>query len=297
LFTSTSRIAVLGAAVLASACTTILGIDGDYTGTRSASSNSGGKGADTGGKSSGEGTGGTTLTDAGASGGRLHGGAGGTGATTVVVDAAAGKPTNGSGGDAPLGSGGAPATGGHAGSGGMPGNGGTTGNGGTSADGGKGAAAGAGGGTSGGAGGQAPDAGMHLCPSGTFTGNYSGTDRPTTGGTVSKAPISGTMTLHLVVSGQSITVTGTVVDPLSASDGGLNGMIRGSIDCSTGKGSASFLNTEVTTVIPPIIAPIDGTLDITVGTSGALDGGFSIHESANPIATGSGTWSATRSGS
>jgi len=109
--------------------------------------------------------------------------------------------------------------------------------------------------------------------------------------------IFGNVILHLAASGGKLTVTGTLLDPLDDAKGGIGAVLSGMIDCAKGTGSATLSNAQVTTILPPLVGPIDGTLDIAVDASGGLSGKFAIHELVAPnLATGSGTWSASRTG-
>jgi hypothetical protein len=279
--------------VLASACTSLLGIDGNYSTAHSDSSGggSGGKAVDTK-------TGGTSgaLFDAGAGGGGNAGtddGAGGTmpssgGAPDAGI---AGRKNGGAGG---VESGGGPSTGGRDGSGGNA-SGGTS-SGGASDSGGASSSGGNASGGTRGTGGVVvhTDAGTPVCPTGTRNGTYTGVHHPSTGGNFVSAPISGSIMLRLTANtNTTLNVTGVLTLPIGM--GGIVGSVRGTVDCTDGTGSVSLLDgATVTTVIPPFNGPIDGTFIFKIDTTGALGGTFSIKESLNPspLAVGSGTWSA-----
>jgi hypothetical protein len=272
--------AFLGVAALVSACTSLLGIDGNYANERASSQGTGGH---------------DDFVGPAANGG----------SRTIDVDSGA---VRGSGGEVIVGSGGG-STGG-AGSGGrlgIPSGGGTTAgpaSGGKASGGAAGSATGgaAGSGTGGAAGsarGGAPaDAGGPACPTGTFRGTYMGTHRPSSGGTALTVMIGGNVTLHSTAMGESsLSVTGTLADPIDDPTGGISGTVTGTIDCVTGSGSLTMSKASVTTIVPAFFGPIDGSMDVTVAGATSLSGGFLIHETINPtFALGSGTWSADRTG-
>jgi hypothetical protein len=274
-------VAVLSAAFAAAACTSMLGIDGDYYADRTSVG-----GASTGGK---VGSGGKTSTPSrtGGSSGTPHhdagplanGGVVGKGGTPP---SSGGSPDASAGGTTNEGSGGTEASGGTASGGQGGGTGGTLG------------AGGSGGNT--GNGGAAPDD-AGVCPIGTFTGTYKGMHRPSTGGTAVTAPIAGGITFHFstTTSATTRTVTGTLGFAVGNTEaGGIIGTFRGSFDCTTEHGSVTLLmGTTVTTIVPPINGPVDGTFDIELAPNGGLSGTFQIREQLNPsFAIGSGTWSA-----
>ncbi|HVW25594.1 MAG TPA: hypothetical protein VHC69_09500 [Polyangiaceae bacterium] len=278
----------MSAALAASACTSILGIDGDYYADRASSggSTSGGKTSASGGKTENPPTtGGTTNSphhDAGVSGGAV--GKGGTQPSMggVTTDSSTGGKTNEGSGGTETGSGGTAAGGATeaGGSGGASG------------------AAGAGASTgSGGSGGTPPeDAG--VCPTGTLSGTYSGAHHPSTGGTAVPAPLAGNISLRLTTASSTTRmITGTLTFPIGAAVGGLAGTFLGTFDCNKGTGSYALLDlpyaASVTTIVPPEAAvQVDGTITVQLDTNGGLKGTFSIHETVIVTATGSGTWSA-----
>jgi len=147
------------------------------------------------------------------------------------------------------------------------------------------------------------DAGMPpvVCPLGPFTGMYSGEHHPTTGGTVVKANIAGTISLRFVAATKTTaTVTATLMFPVGTTMGGITGTARGTFDCAEGMGSLSLPTppaapATVTTYIPTqLFNAIEGSFDIQLDASGHPGGTFSIRETLNPtLATGSGTWSAS----
>jgi hypothetical protein len=283
----------IGVAALASGCTSLLGIDGNYAVERPGSQGSGGRegsGAfpSNGARSSGDFDAGVPM----GAGGEPTPGSGGVRIGDGGSGVGGGSPNGGTG------AGGAPESGGRPGAGGAtPAAGGA--NAGTAGNGKGGASGSASGGSSGSSsGGTAPDAGPPPCPTGTFRGTYMGTDRPSTGGTVVPVPIAGTVVLHLAAMGEShLAVTGTLLDPIDDPTGGVGAMLTGSIDCVQRTGTMTLSKATLTIIVPSFLGPVDGTMDISVDSTTSLSGDFNIHETINPtFATGSGSWSADRTG-
>lgn len=271
--------ALLSAAFAATACTSILGIDGNYyeQHTTSDGSTGGGKTIAAGGKTSAPTkTGGTSNVahhDAGSGGVPGNGGAPSSGGS--APDASAGGHTNRGDGGNETSAGGA-STGGHD----NGGSGGISEAGGTSATGGGGSTA-------------MPPEDAGVCPLGTYMGTYSGKDHPSTSIGGMLAQIAGSITLRFTATSASgRAVTGGVAYLLTATSGGFAGAFVGTFDCETRTGSVSLIDpTNITTVSPPLgVVPIDGTFQIQPAANDGLKGTFSIHESLNPTATGSGTW-------
>ena len=273
--------------VLVSGCTSILGIDGEYSSVPSGSS--GGESAGAGGTAgkpttaNAGGAAGTTRPDAATGSGGDIGGGGSPSSMGGDTDASfAGHPSNG--GAEAGGAAGEPASGGKAPTGGSAGMS-------------SGGAAGAGG--SGGT-----DAGMQppiVCPLGTFNGTYSGTHHPVSGGTIFTAPIAGTISLRFVAAAKTTsTVTATLMPPaVPTTMGYITGTARGTFDCAKGTGSMSLPSPPATpavatTYIPSLFTDaVEGSLDIKLDAGGDPGGTFSIRDPLFPTsATGSGTWSA-----
>jgi hypothetical protein len=285
-------VALLSVALVATACTSMLGIDGNYSSVEASSGgSSGGKTSGTGGKPSAEPKAGGASNlehhDAGSTG---SGGAPGNGGTTSfggsTQDASTGGHTSVGGGEASAASGGA-SSGGHE----------NGGSGGTSGSGGNGTGGDGAGGR--GSGGTEQDGGepTPICPVATFMGTYSGNFHPSTGITLAAAEITGSLTLHFTVSATSSTlrtITGGVAFLPTQTSGGFAGTFLGSFDCEKQTGSITLVDpTNITTIMPPeVVVPIDGTFQVVPGPDGEVRGTFSIHESLNLAATGSGTWEA-----
>ncbi len=277
--------AFLFAAFAATSCTSILGIDGNYYSDQanSGGSSDGGKANASGGKTSvAAQTGGATHHDAGSSGSGGERGSGGVKSSGgATPDASAGGRTNpGGGGTETSGAGGA-SSGGRE-SGGASG---------TSESGGSGASGGDGGST-----GTPPgDSGVVVCPLGTFMGTYSGMHLPSTGIGQLAAQITGSITLRFTATTNPAqrAVTGGVAFLATATSGGFAGTFLGTFDCELETGSVSLIDpTDITTIVPPEVAVlIDGKFEIQPGPNGGLKGTFSIYESLNHTAKGSGSWS------
>jgi len=269
--------AIAVALFCSSACTSLLGIDGEYSAGRTTASDTGlaagGQTTGAGGMQSvlplAAGGSGATRFDAGAAARGAGTSAGGT-----VTDASLGRPPAGSGGAAGF----MVASGGTPGAGGVPASGGSVGA---------------------GTGAVPPDldAATPVCPTGTFTGKYRGTHKP--GNLLSSlgSPIAGDITLRFSATGStSAMVTGGLLDPLTDTTGGVASTLRGTFDCKTRTGSASTVApAEVTTLVPLVyIAPVEGSLAIKVDSAGTVAGAFTIHESNNTMGVGSGTWDASQ---
>jgi hypothetical protein len=276
--------ALLSAAFAVTACTSILGIDGDYYAehANSGGSTGGDKTSGTGGKTSGTthagGASSPTHLDAGSGGRPGSGGVPSSGGGTQDASAG-GRMIPGGGGTETTGSGGS-STGGRENGGG----------GGTSESGGNGANGGEGGSTAM----PRSDSGPPpVCPLGTYMGTYTGNHRPSTGITMVAARITGSITLRFTATNASQrAITGGVAYLATATSGGFAGTFLGTYDCETEMGSVSLIDpTDITTINPPEVAvPVDGTFTIQPGPNGGLKGSFSIYESLNHAATGSGSW-------
>jgi hypothetical protein len=268
------------ALLLASACTSMLGIDGEY----SASPVKNNEAVASGGKEPG--SGGPVILPTGGTGadmpqtGSTPGFAGAhPGGSSAVPDASVGRGGVSAGGS-PSGSGGASGGSSNDGSGGRaPSGGGASGTGGAGVV-------------------PEPDATAPECPTGTYAGTYRGTHKPGTPVSVLSAPISGSITLRFTAtSGTSAMITGGFLDPLTDSTGGVAGTIRGTFDCAKGVGSATLSTAEVTTVVPIVyVATVEGTIEIKSASSGMLNGTFTVQETMNTSGTGGGTWSAGPAG-
>jgi hypothetical protein len=269
--------AIAAVVFYSTACTSMLGIDGDYAAGAADSDTglaSGGQETGLGGRSGVPApTGGrTTRSDAGSASGSAGPSAGGKPTT----------PEDSNGGAQPVGPGGSPGAGGAGG--GTPGAGGYV--------------PSSGGSPGPGTGGAAPpdlDAGgVAGCPTGTFTGSYRGTHKPGATLSVLNAPIAGDVTLRFSgTSGVSATVNGSFLDPLD-NTGGVAAALRGTFDCAKGTGTLTLSPAQVTTLVPFIYtAQVEGSVDINLGRSNTLSGHFTIQETENSMATGSGSWSAS----
>lgn len=264
--------------LLTSACTSMLGIDGEY----SASPVKNNEMEASGGKESG--SGGSVILPAGGGGatvsqtGSTPGFAGAhPGGSSAVPDASVGRGGISAGGSPP-GSGGASGGSSNSGSGGH-------------------APSSSGGSETGGAGVvPEPDAAAPECPTGTYSGKYVGTHMPGGSAIAGRASLSGTITLRFTVGSEGFaTITGGLIDPLDNPTGGVAGVLSGTFDCVKGVGSATLSTAEVTALTPVLyVAAVEGTIDIKTGGSGTLNGTFSEQEMAITSGTGSGTWSASK---